>query len=164
MKGRLSVGWRGGLATEQWLLVGRCISNVYQLKHLKKEKWLLSVDICPDDYVISREPVYSFIHLSSWTWSSTVICLWYSSVERDTAKGSDWGDVAAERWASLNTSRVSNMNLRSERQRGNVRISYLGSVSFGIFVDFCQGQVGVEFVPVLLQDGQRTDCYIRFWI
>lgn len=32
---------------------------------------------------------------------------------------------------------------------------YLVSVSLGVFVDFRQGQVGVELVSVFLQDGKR---------
>ncbi len=72
-----------------------------------------------------------------------------------TAKGADCDDAAAEE-ASLNTSDISNLNLKSESKRGNVEVSYLVSVSLGIFVDFCQGQVGVEFISVFLQDGKQA--------
>lgn len=39
-----------------------------------------------------------------------------------------------------------------KHRKSTVNISYLVSVSLGIFVDFCQGQVGVEFISVFLPE------------
>lgn len=62
-----------------------------------------------------------------------------------------------QKGASLNMSSISNLNHITETEVS--LFSYLVSVSLGILVDFCQGQVGVEFISVFLQDGQKS--YIR---
>lgn len=99
------------------------------------------------EWLALRQFAVCYISLYAHDLPHWYVTLWYPSVKLYTTNRFVSG-IAVGKGASLNTSNKSN-------PRKNL-FSYLVSVSFGIFVDFCQGQVGVEFISVFLQEEQHS--------